>query len=56
MGLKQLRMNLRSSQNIHDYLWARRLALYFSLGAGVIVISHVVFSYFGFLPSRIWQR
>jgi hypothetical protein len=30
-------------------LWARRLALYFSLCAGVIVISHVVFSYFGFL-------
>lgn len=53
MGLKQLRMNLRRSQNIHDYLWARRLALYFSLGAGVIVISHVVFSYFGFLHTDV---
>jgi hypothetical protein len=46
-------MNLRSSQNIHDYLWARRLALYFSLGAGVIVILHVIFSFFGFLHTDV---
>jgi hypothetical protein len=34
-------------------LWARRLVLYFSLGAGVIVILHVVFSYFGFLHTDV---
>lgn len=34
-------------------LWARRLALYFSLGAVVIAITHVVFSYFGFLHTDI---
>jgi uncharacterized membrane protein len=34
-------------------IWARRLALYFSLGAGVIVILHVVFSYFGFLHTDV---
>ncbi|MBU3968096.1 MAG: DUF2254 domain-containing protein [Euryarchaeota archaeon] len=34
-------------------LWTRRLALYFSLGAGVIVISHVIFTYFGFLHTDV---
>ena len=29
------------------------MALYFGLGAGVIVISHVVFSYFGFLHTDV---
>jgi F0F1-type ATP synthase assembly protein I len=40
-------------QILKTSLWARRLALYFSLGAGVIVISHVVFSYFGFLHTDV---
>jgi hypothetical protein len=34
-------------------LWARRLGLYFSLGAAVIIASHVVFSYFGFLHTDV---
>ncbi|MDD5615348.1 MAG: DUF2254 domain-containing protein [Candidatus Methanoperedens sp.] len=29
------------------------MALYFSLGAGVIIISHLVFSYFGFLHTDV---
>jgi hypothetical protein len=34
-------------------LWARRLALYFIIYVGVIVIMHVVFSYSGFLHTDV---
>ncbi len=34
-------------------LWARRLALYFSICAGVIVILHFVFSYFDLLHTDV---
>ncbi len=34
-------------------LWMHRLALYSGLGAGVIIISHIVFTYFGFLHTDV---
>lgn len=40
-------------QILKTSLWARLLALYSILGAGVIVILHVVFSYFGFLHTDV---
>ncbi len=34
-------------------LWARRLALYSSLGATVIIVSHIAFSYFNLLHTDV---
>ena len=44
-------MPIKLSNNIS--LWARRLALYICLGAFIIVISHLVFSYSGFLHTDV---
>ncbi len=34
-------------------LWARRIALYLSLGAALILALHLVFSYFNFLHTDV---
>ncbi len=44
-------MPIKLSNNI--VLWARRLALYLSLGAAVILASHIAFSYLGFLHTDV---
>ncbi len=44
-------MSIKFSNDLS--LWARRLAVYFSLGAAVIIASHIVFSYFGLLHTDV---
>ncbi len=44
-------MLIKFSNNLS--LWAHRLAIYFSLGAAVIIVAHIVFSYFGFLHTDV---
>lgn len=44
-------MAIKLSNNLS--LWVRRLAIYFILGIVVIMVSHIVFSYFGFLRTDV---
>lgn len=44
-------MSIKFSNDLS--LWTRRLGLYFSLGAMIIIALHVVFSYFGFLHTDV---
>ncbi len=44
-------MSIKFSNDLS--FWARRLVIYFSLGATIIIASHIVFSYFGLLHTDV---
>lgn len=46
-------MPVKLPKDTYTYLWAYHLGIYFSLGAVVIIASHIVFSYFGLVHTDV---